>query len=65
MEAELYKIIIFLRDILAEAITLHNIEEHYCTDKMFYARDNSGCAHYYLIDLIREIHVSPENEEEI
>ena len=62
---ELYRVVIFQRDIIGDVITLHNIEEHYCTDKMFYARDNSGRAHYYLIDLIKEIHVSPENEEEV
>lgn len=44
-------------------ITIHNVEEHYCTEKMFYVRQESGETFYLSLDMIGFIHVIPKNKE--
>ena len=39
------------------SIYLNAIEEYYCTEKMFFAREKSGTAHYYSLDEISMIHI--------
>lgn len=41
---------------------LYNVEEYYCTEKMFYVREKSGSAHYYNLDEISSIHIT-ESED--
>ena len=41
---------------------LYDVEEYYCTEKMFYVREKSGSAHYYNLDEISQIHIT-ESEE--
>lgn len=47
------------KDVIAH---LYNVEEYYCTEKMFYVKEKSGSAHYYNLDEIRSIHIT-ESEE--
>ena len=41
---------------------LYNVEEYYCTDKMFFVQEKSGSAHYYNLDEISQIHIT-ESED--
>jgi hypothetical protein len=61
MEDKLYKILIFPKNKKESNITiLDNVDEYYCTDKMFYAHENlSNVTHYYSLDSIEEIMVIP------
>lgn len=62
MENELFKIMIFPKNKKgSNVVTLDNIDEYYCTDKMFYAHENlSNVTHYYAIDSIEEIMARPK-----
>jgi len=60
MEDKLYKIMIFPKNKKSSVVTLDNIDEYYCTDKMFYAHENlSNITHYYSLDSIEEIMARP------
>lgn len=60
---ELYKIFIYPKNKLTSNVaTLDNVDEYYCTDKMFYAHENlSDVTHYYSLDNVEEIMARPMN----
>lgn len=43
---------------------LYNVEEYYCTDKMFFVQEKSGSAHYYNLDEISSIHITESEDKE-
>lgn len=60
MEDVLYKIIIFPKNKKSPIVTIDDVDEHYCTDKMFYAHENlSNVTHYYSLDSIEKIMARP------
>ena len=45
-------------------MTINNVDEYYCTEKMFYVRQTSGSALYISLDTIDTISVFSDEEEE-
>lgn len=41
---------------------INNVEEHYCTNGMFYVR-TEGQEYYFALEVISMIHVETESEE--
>lgn len=46
-----------------DSLEIHNVDEYYCTNQMFYIHTKSGDAYYYPLDKIDHIHVEEESED--
>lgn len=50
------------KDGMGKHAMIYDVEEYYCTEKMFYARQASGIVSYVSLDLIMVIRVTPDEE---